>query len=86
MLPVQVLSVDMDGMDIKELSKFIENDISPYLERIDGVATVDTVGLVADYIDIKLNQEKIDKINESILEKVSETLAKTEKTIYSLTA
>ena len=74
MLPIQVLSVDMDGMDIKELSKFIENDISPYLERIDGVATVDTVGLVADYIDIKLNQEKIDKVNDELLYHVDREL------------
>ena len=74
MLPIQVLSVDMDGMDIKELSKFIEDEISPYLERIDGVATVDTVGLVADYIDIKLNQDKIDKVNDTLLYHVDREL------------
>lgn len=74
MLPIQVLSVDMDGMDIKELSKFIEEEISPYLERIDGVATVDTVGLVADYIDIKLNQDKIDKVNDTLLYHVDREL------------
>ena len=74
MLPIQVLSVDMDGMDIKELSHFIENDISPYLERIDGVATVDTVGLVEDYIDIQLNQEKIDAVNDTLLYNVDKEL------------
>ena len=74
MLPIQVLSVDMDGMDIKELSKFIEDEISPYLERIDGVATVDTVGLVADYVDIKLNQDKIDAVNDTVLYHVDREL------------
>ena len=74
MLPIQVLSVDMDGMDIKELSKFIEEDISPYLERIDGVATVDTVGLVADHIEITLNQDKIDDVNDELLYHVDREL------------
>ena len=76
MLPVQVLSVDMDGMDIKELSSYIENDFTPYLERIDGVATVDVTGLVQDYISIELNQEKIDTINDSILKAVDAELIK----------
>ncbi|MBE6877922.1 MAG: acriflavin resistance protein [Ruminococcaceae bacterium] len=74
MLPIQVLSVDMDGMDIKELSKFIEDEVSPYLERVNGVATVDTVGLVADYIDIRLNQDKIDEVNDTLLYHVDKEL------------
>ena len=81
MLPVQVLSVDMDGMDIKELSAYIENELTPYLERIDGVATVDVTGLVEDYVSIELNQEKIDKINDEILKAVDKTLYDTKKEI-----
>ncbi|MBQ7816839.1 MAG: efflux RND transporter permease subunit, partial [Oscillospiraceae bacterium] len=79
MLPVQVLSVDMDGMDIKELSAYIENEITPYLERIDGVATVDVTGLVQDYVSIELNQEKIDAVNDQIIKAVSNELYKTKK-------
>ena len=79
MLPVQVLSVDMDGMDIKELSAYIENEFTPYLERIDGVATVDVTGLVEDYISIELNQDKIDAVNDSILKAVNSELYKTKK-------
>lgn len=79
MLPIQVLSVDMDGMDIKELSSYIENDFTPYIERIDGVATVDVTGLVQDYISIELNQEKIDAINDDILKAVDKELYKTKK-------
>ena len=46
MLPVQMLSVDVDGMDIKQLSEYVETDLVPRLERLDGVATVDASGLV----------------------------------------
>ena len=79
MLPIQVLSVDADGMDIKQLTQYIENDLSPRIERVDGVATVDISGAVADHIDIALNQEKIDAINDSILKAVNKDLYKAKK-------
>ena len=79
MLPVQMLSVDVEGMDIKQLSEYVETDLAPRLERLDGVATVDISGAVHDYVEIKLNQEKIDAINDDILKAVSGKLYKTKK-------
>ncbi len=79
MLPIQVISVDKDGMDIKQLSHYIKNEIQPYFERIDGVATVNISGLVEDYVDIALNQEKIDNINDKILKAVDKSLYKAKK-------
>ncbi|MEG1801795.1 MAG: efflux RND transporter permease subunit, partial [Oscillospiraceae bacterium] len=79
MLPIQVLSVDMDGMDIKELSQYVNNELAPYFERIDGVATVDVSGSVANYVEIALNQSKIEEINDSILKSVNKELYKTKK-------
>ncbi len=67
MLPIQMLSIDVEGMDVKELTQYVEEEFQPYLERIDGVATVDVSGAVADYVEIHLNQEKIDAINDDIL-------------------
>ncbi len=77
MLPVQMLSVDADGMDIKQLSEYVQTDLAPRLERLDGVATVDVSGLVEDRVDIVLNQEKIDRINDNILKAVNKQLYKT---------
>ena len=77
MLPVQMLSVDVDGMDIKQLSEYVQTELSPRLERIEGVATVDVSGLVEDRVEIELNQEKIDKVNDSILKAVNKELYKT---------
>ncbi len=77
MLPVQMLSVDVDGMDIKQLSEYVQTELAPRLERIEGVATVDVSGLVEDRVDIVLNQDKIDRINESILKSVDKELYKT---------
>ncbi len=74
MLPVQMLSVDVDGMDIKELSEYVSSDLGPRLERLDGVATVDVSGTVKDHVDIFLNQDKIDEINDDILRAVDKEL------------
>jgi len=81
MLPVQMLSVDVDGMDIKELSEYVETELSPRLERLDGVATVDASGLVSDHVDIFLNQEKIDRVNDQILKAVDKELYKQKKNL-----
>ena len=79
MLPVQMLSIDVDGMDVKQLSEYVQSDLAPRLERIDGVATVDVSGIVEDRVEIRLNQEKINKINDDILKSVNKTLYKTKK-------
>ena len=77
MLPVQMLSVDVEGMDIKQLTEYVETDLAPRLERIDGVATVDVSGAVKDRVEIQLNQDKIDRINDDILKAVDKKLYKT---------
>lgn len=77
MLPIQVLSVDIDGMDIKQLTRYVNEEIAPRFERVDGVATVDMSGSVENYVDIVLSQEKIEAINDSILKAVNGELYKT---------
>ena len=79
MLPVEVISVDKDGMDIKELTTFLENDILPELERIYGVATISSEGMVKDHLEIQLDQDKIDKINEDILKSIDSGLLDTKR-------
>ena len=83
MLPVMVAAIDADNMDTKELSEFINQEILPELEKIDGVASITATGLIEEEIEITLNQEKIDKINEKILSSVDKELSKKEKELKS---
>ncbi|MEG2021152.1 MAG: efflux RND transporter permease subunit [Oscillospiraceae bacterium] len=48
MLPIMVASVDVNGMDIKQVSAYVENTVLPELERIDGIASVQSSGLVSE--------------------------------------
>lgn len=74
MLPVMVASVDMDDMDIKEISAFTEDAVTPAFERLDGVASVDETGMVREQVTVTLSQEKIDALNARVLKSVDEGL------------
>lgn len=75
MMAMQYIAVDYDGMDIYELSDYVSENVLPQLERVDGVASVSTTGLVEKSVQITLDQEKIDAVNDKLLVKVSDRLA-----------
>lgn len=74
MMATMMVSVDYDGKDSIELSKYVEDHVIPELERQDGVASVQGSGLVVKSVEVALDQDKIDKINEKVLEKTDSTL------------
>ncbi len=67
MMATMYASVSYDGKDIYELSDFTQETVIPYFERQGGVASVSDIGMVEKSVEVRLNQEKIDKINEKIL-------------------
>lgn len=79
MLPVMVASVDMDGKSAAEASKIVTEEVLPAFERIAGVASVSTTGLIEKQLKITLNQTKIDALNETILASVDSKLAETQQ-------
>ena len=79
MMATQYVAVDYDGMDIYELSDYVSENVLPQLERVDGVASVSTTGLVEKSVQITLDQDKIDAVNDKLLVKVSDRLADAKK-------
>lgn len=75
MLPVMVASVDVKGLDVKGVTKTVKEDVIPEFERIDGVASVSTIGLVEEKLKIQLEDKKIDEINNKVLSSVDQKLA-----------
>ena len=49
-MPVMILSVDVKGMDIKELSNYVSENVVPKLERTNGVGSVSVTGLLEEKI------------------------------------
>lgn len=75
MMPIEMISVDVEGMDLKEVTKYVNNEILPEFERIDGVAAVTPMGLVEEKLRVKLDNSKIDAINNKILANIDSELA-----------
>ena len=75
MLPVMIAAVDMEGMDIYQLTDFASETVIPAFERQAGVASVSGTGLVEKSVEIRLNEEKIEAINTRVLASVDEELA-----------
>ena len=74
MMPVMTLSVDVDNMNIEEVSTYVNNEIIPKFERINGVASVTGVGLVEKQLEISLNKDKIDELNKKLKSSVTSEL------------
>lgn len=75
MMATMYAGIDYEGKDIKELSDFTTKTLESYIERQEGVASITTMGLTTDSIEVKLNQDKIDKINDKILGNTNDKLA-----------
>ena len=75
MMATQYVAVDCQDRDIYELSSLVEGTVLPRLERLDGVASVSTIGLVERTVQVTLDEEKIDALNDKLLGLVSDRLA-----------
>ncbi|MGN0347454.1 MAG: efflux RND transporter permease subunit, partial [Lachnospiraceae bacterium] len=67
MMASQYLAVAYEGMSMEELSRFVEDNVVPELERQNGVASISKMGLIDQTIHVELNQEKVDDLNNQIL-------------------
>lgn len=79
MMPVLMSAVDMENSDSSQITEFVQNNLIQELESVSGVASVDLYGAVQNEIKIKLDQNKIDEINDKMLANVDSELSKTKK-------
>ena len=81
MVATQYLALDWEGKDLYELSDFVEDTAKPYYERQNGVSSVTGMGLVEQTVEVRLNQKKIDAVNERVLKKVNKKLSESKADI-----
>ena len=75
MMPVMIASVDMDGKDQAEISNYVDKELLPLLESIEGVASVTPTGILDTDLQVTMDQDKIDALNEKILDKIDAQFA-----------
>lgn len=66
MMPIMVASVDINNKNIKEASNIVKKEIIPSFERIDGVASVDAMGVIEESVKVTLDDGKIEKLNNKL--------------------
>ena len=79
MLPVAILSVTRDDMDILELSDYVADELVPSFEALNGVASANASGVIEQEVDVTIEQSRIDVLNSAILEELDEELSKVER-------
>ncbi len=79
MVATMYVGIEHGDDDIYAITDYARNEVIPYLERTEGVASVTSIGLVDQTIQVELDQTKIDDLNTRILARTSEELAKAKK-------
>ncbi|MGL5752210.1 MAG: efflux RND transporter permease subunit [Paraclostridium sp.] len=79
MMPIMMLSIDIEDMGIKEVTEYVENTILPSFERIEGVGSVSAQGLIEDQLKVTLDEDKINDINKKIMDNLDSEFYEQEK-------
>lgn len=81
MMPIMAAAVDKDGVSASKLSEYVQNDLVPAIESLEGVASVNTSGQLEERIEVTMNQDKIDALNEKIQKSIDNQFADAQKDI-----
>ena len=80
------VAVSREGSDVYQISDFVKDTMVPYVQRKGGVSSVSSSGLVEKLVQVQLNQDKIDAINEKLLELIDTQLTAARKQLESAEA
>ncbi len=83
MMPVVTAAVGMKGKSAGEVSEIVKEDLKTSLAGVEGVASVSTMGMVSDNIQIVLSQEKIDAVNKKVSAAISSSTGEAKGQITS---
>lgn len=64
----------------------MENEFSPALESVEGVASVSATGVLEESVQVTMDQDKIDALNDKIQEKIEEQFADAQKELDDASA
>ncbi|MBO4292744.1 MAG: efflux RND transporter permease subunit [Lachnospiraceae bacterium] len=79
MLPVMIAAVGVEGMDDAQISSYVQNEIMPELESIEGVASASATGLLEKSVHVVIRQEKVDEVNARIRAAIDEKMKDAEE-------
>ncbi len=66
MMPVLNFSISVEGMDISEATYWVDDEILPRIERIEGVATLTMSGGAQNEVHVTIDSKELEKINDEL--------------------
>jgi len=81
MMATVYATVSYEGKDIINLTEFADDTVVPYFERKEGIANITEIGAVTQSMEIRLDEDKIEALNDKILEYTNDKLADAGKDI-----
>ncbi|MEG2058815.1 MAG: efflux RND transporter permease subunit [Lachnospiraceae bacterium] len=66
MMPIMVAAGDIKGKSGKEITDYVEKELIPEIESIEGVASVRSQGEIQENIQVELSSSKIEALNNKI--------------------
>lgn len=79
MMATMYATVSYEGKDITELTRFTDEIAVPYFERQEGVASITEIGSVNETMEVRLNEDKINSLNEELLLYTNDKLSDAKK-------
>ena len=71
MLPIMTAAVDVQGMSALEITEYVERDLIPAFESLEGVASASASGLLKETVMVTLDPIKIQAINDLVQKEIS---------------
>lgn len=72
MMPIMIAAADVDDMEQAEVTDYVTNQLIPSLESVEGVASVTASGTLEQEVQVTMDQDKIDKLNKKIQNKIND--------------
>lgn len=86
MIPLMVATIDIEGYSAAEISTALDERLLSNLESIEGVASVTTIGMVKEEVDVTISKAKLDALNDEINRAVDGDINKARAAINSAKA
>lgn len=83
MMPVMMLSIDIEGMDINQVTEYVKDSIIPRFERVEGVGSVAAQGLIENQLKVTLDNDKISSINNKVIANLELKFKEQEKNLIN---
>jgi len=66
MMPIAVTALEKEGLSVAELSEYVTNELEPEIEGVQGVASVTTMGVIEESVQVVIRKDKVDAINKKV--------------------